>query len=77
MKVSEETSQMIRNMSIICAMLVVAHHICYALRASRLINQLLRNGVALIAVPFFLASTLFCSLAEANQSRQASFLSRL
>ena len=56
MKVSEETSQKIKNMSIICAMLVVTIHVDWphdAFSFTWLIHEFIRDGIARIAVPFF------------------------
>ena len=56
MKVSDETSQKIKNMSIICAMLVVTIHVGWpheVLCPTWFIFHLVKGGIAPIAVPFF------------------------
>ena len=54
--VSAETSQKIKNMSIVCALLVVVIHVTWPTESVCLtwfINQLVAQGIARIAVPFF------------------------
>ncbi len=54
--VSAETSQKIKNMSVICALLVVMIHVSWSreiLSPTWFINELVKEGVARIAVPFF------------------------
>lgn len=55
MKISKETSQKIKNMSLLCAAYVVAIHIGLPkeLSSSWLAFQLITDGIAPIAVPFF------------------------
>ena len=54
--VSAETSQKIKNMSIVCALFVVTIHVSWARESvclTWLINELVAQGIARIAVPFF------------------------
>lgn len=54
--VSAETSQKIKNMSIVCALLVVMIHVSWASESvcfTWFINELVKEGIARIAVPFF------------------------
>ena len=54
--ISSENSQRIKNMSIICAMLVVTIHVDWphdVFSFTWLINEFIRDGIAKIAVPFF------------------------
>lgn len=54
--VSAETSQKIKNMSVICALLVVMIHVGWSreiLSPTWFVNELVKEGVARIAVPFF------------------------
>lgn len=66
MRITEETSQKIKNMSIICAILVVIIHIDWphdSFSFTWLMNEVIRNGIAPIAVPFFfVVSGFFLSL---------------
>ena len=54
--ISAENSQKIKNMSIICAMLVVTIHVDWPkdnICLTWFINELIAEGIARIAVPFF------------------------
>ncbi len=54
--ISAENSQKIKNMSIICAMLVVTIHVDWPkdnICLTWFINELIENGIARVAVPFF------------------------
>ena len=57
MKISEAASQKIKNMSLLCAMLVVAIHVPWPsempLSLGWLIDKGVKGGIARIAVPFF------------------------
>ena len=56
MRVSDETSQKIKNMSIICAMLVVTIHVRWPFEVmcpTWFVHHLVKTGIARIAVPFF------------------------
>lgn len=56
MKIAVETSQKLKNMSFLCAMLVVTMHIGLSRKFDSqywLVGQLISEGVARIAVPFF------------------------
>lgn len=56
MKISEEISQKIRNMSIICAVLVVTIHVGWphdSFSFTWFVHHVIQNGVARLAVPFF------------------------
>ena len=57
MKISETASQKIRNMSLLCAILVVSIHIEWThdqmLSVGWFISEIVKDGVARIAVPFF------------------------
>lgn len=67
MKITEDTSQKIKNMSIICALLVVAIHVTWPYDGGPsftwFIHHVVQEGVAKIAVPFFfVVSGFFLSL---------------
>jgi peptidoglycan/LPS O-acetylase OafA/YrhL len=57
MKVSNETSQKIKNMSLLCAVLVVGIHVTWpheqALSVGWLMDEVVATGISNIAVPFF------------------------
>lgn len=56
-KISSETSQKIKNMSLLCAFLVVSIHVewthSHSITAGWLMYHAIKQGVARIAVPFF------------------------
>ena len=53
-EITEATSQKIKNMSIICALLVVTIHIPFPETGlSWLFNRVFRGGIAAVAVPYF------------------------
>lgn len=57
---TEETSQKIKNMSLLCAAYVVSIHIRLPgdlESSSWFVDQMIVQGFARVAVPFFLAST--------------------
>lgn len=55
MTVSNQTSQKIRNLSLLCSILVVTIHVEWPIDrlSGRLMHELVANGIARMAVPFF------------------------
>ena len=69
-KIAEETSQKIKNMSIICAMLVVTIHVGWPhkeLCPTWFIYKFIKGGIAPIAVPFFFVVSGFFLAAHFNE----------
>ena len=72
MKVSEETSQKIKNMSLLCAAYVVSIHIGLpgSLDSSSwFVHQVIVDGIARIAVPFFFVVSGFFLAAHIGESK--------
>lgn len=62
MKITEETSQKIKNMSLVCALLVVFIHIPYPTTigsSAWMFHYVIRYGIAPFAVPFFFVASGF------------------
>lgn len=70
MNISSELSQKIRNMSLVCSMLVVVIHVGWggATTPSQFMRVLLKDGLAQAAVPFFFALSGYLLAGHFNES---------